>query len=106
MKLEDQCVSLEMAKKLKELGVNKISLFYWNICHDCENEYPEGSVQWELVYGENHGENISAFTVAELGEILPASRGNSYRDESGWYMNMILPVSEWKKYYPCVTEAS
>jgi len=27
--LEKQCVSLEFAKRLKELGVNQESLFYW-----------------------------------------------------------------------------
>ena len=29
MKLEQQVVSLELAKKLKELGVKQDSLFYW-----------------------------------------------------------------------------
>ena len=31
MKLEDQVCSLELAKKLKELGVKQDSLFYWNL---------------------------------------------------------------------------
>ena len=29
MKLEDQCISLELAKRLKELGAKQESLFYW-----------------------------------------------------------------------------
>jgi len=71
MKLEEQVCSLELAKKLKELGVKQESLFYWNICHDCEKEYPFGSVNWEISYEKNHGENISAFTASELLEKVP-----------------------------------
>lgn len=73
MKLEQQVVSLELAQKLKELGVKQESLFSWlklNDLHvqdwyDCRitdycivNEYPLDDI-------------ISAFTVAELGEMLP-----------------------------------
>lgn len=35
MKLEQQVVSLELAKQLKELGVKQDSLFYWDT--DYEN---------------------------------------------------------------------
>jgi len=31
MKLEDQVCSLELAKRLKELGVEQESLFYWGL---------------------------------------------------------------------------
>ena len=71
MKLENQVVSLGLAKKLKELGVKQESLFWW----------------WELYQGPDQGFDpkyflgfgktvgvevyISAFTVAELGEMLP-----------------------------------
>ena len=66
MTLEQQVTSLELSKKLKELGVKQDSLFWWL-------EVSPG--QWNthcLSYGkreENIG--ISAFTVSELGEILP-----------------------------------
>lgn len=62
MKLENQVVSLELAKKLKELGVKQESLFYW-----WNNQiyfYPYLD-QTEI------GDSISAFTVAELGILLP-----------------------------------
>ena len=69
MKLEQQVVSLELAKKLKELGVKQDSLFY---------HYSQGigtaDDLWER--GENHiwvwDNAYSAFTVAELGEVIGA----------------------------------
>ena len=72
MKIEDQVCSLELAKKLKKLGVKQESLFYW-VKH-WKGRY-EGHVN-ELFYGKDEDDNvnphISAFTVAELGEMLPA----------------------------------
>jgi hypothetical protein len=65
MKLEKQVTSLELAQKLKELSVEQNSLFKWFIS-------PEG---WKIVpQTEDTGLLIcpSAFTVAELGEMLPA----------------------------------
>lgn len=67
MKLEDhQVCSLEPAKKLKELNVKQESLFYWDVLG-------------ETAYGVRFApyscpglERYSAFTVAELIEILPA----------------------------------
>lgn len=62
MKLEQQLVSLELAKKLKELGVKQESYFYWDI-HN-ELFVPLDSTL-------NPYTQCSAFTVAELGEMLP-----------------------------------
>lgn len=74
MKLENQVTSLELSKKLKELGVKQESLFYW--VH-CEVVSPVGDYALETkVLMDNfiHKEDkiiASAFTVAELGEMLP-----------------------------------
>lgn len=67
MKLEQQVVSLDLAKKLKELGVKQEGHFRW---HD---EGKHGAVVWEddgmaVPLGVK---TFSAFTVAELGEMLP-----------------------------------
>lgn len=70
MKIEQQVVSLELAKKLKELGVKQVSLFYW--------VYVNHGGYWEIDAGINDyhhfplndGTDCSAFTVAELGEML------------------------------------
>ena len=79
MKLEYQCVSLPLAKRLRELGVKQSSLFYWR-----DYNSDAGS---ELIFAPNvfHEKAFtvydyySAFTVAELGVLLPES----------WQYNMI-----------------
>jgi hypothetical protein len=68
MKLENQVISLELAKKLKELGVQQDSELVWGIGGDkCEKE-------WTLLFNNDESwsaETIySAFTVAELGKKL------------------------------------
>ena len=71
MKLEDQVCSLELAKKLKKLGVNQESLWYW---HFNEKHCPDDHINLH-----KDGNNCSAFTVAELGEMLP--KASSYKHE-------------------------
>jgi hypothetical protein len=67
MKLEQQVCNLELAKKLKELGVKQNSI--WNYY------YSEISGRTFLrlpdqVTGFNDDEIVFAYTVAELGELL------------------------------------
>lgn len=79
MKLEHQVVSLELAKKLKELGVKQESYFAWF--------YDDGMSEWELSryqddwpkdeWPANDIRQYSAFTVAELGELLPVAFADS-----------------------------
>jgi hypothetical protein len=66
MKLEKQVCSLGLAKQLRKFRVSQDSLWYW-----CR----EGR-KWSIEWGEsnkpvNSDEYISAFTVAELGKMLP-----------------------------------
>lgn len=65
MNLKSQVASLELCEKLKELGINQQSLFYWHngklACPDFQ-EYNIVPSNW-----------ISAFTVAELIEMLPCT---------------------------------
>jgi hypothetical protein len=88
LKLEDQVCSLDLAKRLKELGVKQESLVYWwdgyqGYGYDAEKKWgprpiertevsfqaPDRSLFWD--------KNSSAFTVAELGEMLPAYLENN-----------------------------
>lgn len=77
MKLEDQCVSLDLARRLKELGVKQESLFYWLDDRDCSSSDCEDcKYKYNIIQNENVGDLrlnsdlYSAFTSAELGEIL------------------------------------
>jgi hypothetical protein len=71
MKLEDQVVSLELAKKLKELGVEQSSYFYWEPYGDGVHLAQYNPEEIELYQGLDASNLYSAFTVAELGEMLP-----------------------------------
>ncbi len=85
MELEDQVCSLELSKRLKELGVKQKSLFYWseNAAYGWQivnNKYPKEDL-------EENGmtDGISAFSVAELGEMIGIHLGQfrpQYGDET------------------------
>lgn len=66
MNLEKQVCSLELAKELKELGVKQESYAVWHSKHIwLAPEKSLGVGTW------NKEDIVSAFTVAELGEMLP-----------------------------------
>lgn len=67
MKLEDQVCSLNLAKRLNEIGVRQESAFYWILC---PLDAVWGVEFWEFSMPGPIG-GYSAFTVAELGGMLP-----------------------------------
>lgn len=76
MKLQDQVCTLEQAKRLKDLGVKQKSLFYWHPSF----EPPVFGEKWTTVAGKQYQKSLvcndkkgsaSAFSVAELGVMLP-----------------------------------
>lgn len=81
MELTKQVCSLELAKELKELGVPQKSYFYWHhhlgmaIDENCNPKEPE-DYGYHLLTNNGKVEVVdnkqssSAFTVAELGEML------------------------------------
>ena len=74
MKLKDQVSSIGPSKELKKLGIKQDSYFYWVEIGIEFEEYQLLSSKEVLPNIENcPTKNISsAFTVAELGEILTA----------------------------------
>lgn len=109
MDIQKQVCSLELAKKLKELGVKQESLFYWS----------KGIGEGSILLGEPDNFNLepkpmvdtadlkvrySAFTVAELGEMLPDEVRFEYRDENEygkrWKLNTFKAREEiWRVEY-------
>jgi len=74
MRKEDIVVSLELAKKLKEVGVNFHSLFYWRIWDDKSVDIAMGDED-DFDYsgaGRKVTEKIPAYTATELIEKLPS----------------------------------
>ena len=72
MKLEDQVVSLNLAKQLKKFGLGE-GIFFW-----CEDYHTGGATHYHLAFQGNgipsctaRVNTYPAFTVAELGELLP-----------------------------------
>jgi len=63
--IERQVCSLELAKKLKKLEVKQDSLRYWIYCPETK-EWVLAQRKWT-----KNWKMYSAFTVAELGELLP-----------------------------------
>lgn len=84
MTIENHVVSLDLAKRLKELGVLQNSFFFWTN-HDCQNEskninefYLQNKDGEDHHYYEfccsansNDDEKYSTYLATELGEWLP-----------------------------------
>lgn len=70
MKFEEQVISPELAKKLRELRVKQESTFYWQYGGELDGAVLcfEHDETWDDDY-----KHVAAFTVAELGEMLPDS---------------------------------
>ena len=86
MKIEQQVCSLELSKKLKELGVKQDGLWVWVEADELTQE--EGwFVRLSHSYGEKLDPNpnsVSAFTVSELGDMLP--RKLNSKTISDWFL--------------------
>lgn len=78
MKLDQQVTSFALSKRLKELGVKQESLFFWWKLMAIDDDYiliePSLHNRTLQSYRDAYptADVISAFTVAELGEMLPA----------------------------------
>lgn len=98
MKLENQVVSLELAKKLKELGFEQKSLFWWEDVWEekiykesvepsiqfFKKKKPKDTVGTYSTGGKWASSWYSAYTVAELGEMFP------------WYYSSEKHTNDWR----------
>lgn len=74
MELNKQVCSLELAKKLKELGVKQESYFSWVISQDKEKRDIIQLRKTDIgIHNNPLYKMYHAFTVAELGEMLPVN---------------------------------
>lgn len=81
MKLDEQVTSLELSKRLRALGAPQTSVFYWV-------ETKQGDAN-PLIVGPNavdipDADFYSAFTVAELGALIPYSFVSERRASGRW----------------------
>lgn len=74
LKLEQQVASLALCRRLKAPGVCQESACFWN---------ERGQVSFAFEDSPYAGTDIAAFTVAELGEMLPP-KVRTYRTADGW----------------------
>jgi len=108
MKSEDLVCSLELAKKLDELGVKQKSLFYWTYSNMFGNEthYLQYFEPIEGGYDEEAMvDDIPAYTVAELGEMLNNIsfyyKGSHRLERHFTYKNLHISFNQPKKYWFC-----
>ena len=100
MKLESQVCSLELAKRLKELNCKQESLWWWY--KNPRTQYKIGLSHSEYIFellphslialAKTSYKRYSAFTVAELGEMLP-----SWNEEKGNYEKLHPKTTSTKK---------
>jgi hypothetical protein len=104
MNLEDQVVSLDLSRRLKELRVYADCLFSW--------ARQDGRGQWQLELYPSYAEHrrigrdyYKAYTVSELSEMLPAYI-DTKKDEpfNNYYLKIIKRTAkniQWIANYEC-----
>ena len=97
MNLTDQVCSLELAKKLKGLGVEQNSYFSWVKWEDNGITVSKSDDLQGL--DKAIAERYSAFTIAELGELLkditlwfPKWCSKTQGDPDGWCWDDPIPI--------------
>lgn len=90
MRLEEQVVSLELAKKMKELGFEQESFAYWVVDMNGKKKI------WfeDQIVNHEYDGLFSAYTVSELGEILP--EGIVIKQQ---YFRLMCDVDNNKRHY-------
>ena len=111
MKLEDQVCRIELAKKLKELGVEQKSLWCWISKYEYSNmvETQEPKLfEWYLNGEPDHTDEItySAYTVAELGDLSSCHFISQKEMTGGWKCLQRKAVPDDSNVFFASTEAN
>lgn len=86
MPVTKQCCSLELAQRLKELGVPQETLHYWIWGHTTPIPFIDTIEPWSPPF-----ESCSAYTVGELGEII-GEACHSWNCNSQWHCSKDVPL--------------
>lgn len=90
MNLHEQVTSPELSNKLHQLGVTAPSVF-WRDWTGAKPEELEWAKNFEPFYCED---NVNAYSVAELGEMLSSGMGDTHKSASGRWICKFVPVSK------------
>jgi hypothetical protein len=83
MKLEDQVTNKELSENLEKLGVNQNGQWWWHSHPESDSVFIE---KYDYVSNDSLSVPLfSAFTVAELGEMLPVNLTTSGRKTDSVY---------------------
>lgn len=98
MKLEKQVCSLKQAQKLYDLGVTQTSLFYHKV-NEIQTVVTERQMkEWIEKFVPIRNIYYSAFTAAELGQLLPEyMESHSGPMDENWYCGFL--ESEEDEYF-------
>jgi hypothetical protein len=87
--LENQVCGLEYSKRLRQLGVKQESYFVWEAGYEDPYIRDYNDIKNNLHFHSDF--YFSAFTVAELGEILPEEVA-SFKVKNDWKCGITLEV--------------
>jgi hypothetical protein len=115
MELEKQICSLELAKRLKELGVEQGSIWAWRE-HTSKLDGVESGISSNICANEGRksgnfdtykDEYFAAFTVAEFGEMLQAGLVRGWKGINGkWYCVWAYSPEKLEDKHPTTFEAT
>lgn len=97
--LKKQVCSLELSKRLNELGVRQDALWRWVV--ETGNTYIENKDSLFKIHNDHLLDIYSAFTVAELGEMLPKEikvKDPTQKAEYNREYEFTLSISFWHKF--------
>ena len=95
MKNEQQVCSLELAKEMAALGIDQDSIWCWTWIPWNDEIIWSVILQRRYTMIKSHREQYAAYTVAELGEMLPAFIKTDYGSHNYLHTTKLKDKNEW-----------